>query len=96
MPPRESISRAPRTDVYSVLLVVAAAFLALAVLITFGELKSDYDFMGSDTGGVAAPAAEETPAPEKTTEPSATTTEPAATTTEPAATTTEAAPATTE
>ena len=87
MPPRESISRAPRTDVYSVLLVVAAAFLALAVLITFGELKSDYDFMGSDTASVSAPTETEAPAPAPApaTEPAATTTEEAA----PAAPTTE-------
>jgi hypothetical protein len=47
MPPRESTSRPPRTNVYSVLLVVSAVFLALAVFITWGELKSDYDFMGT-------------------------------------------------
>jgi hypothetical protein len=51
---------------------VSAAFLALAVLITFSELKSDYDFMGTATGMAAeeiieeeAVPAEEAPAAEE-------------------------------
>ena len=46
MPPRES-TRPARNNVFSVLLVVSAAFLALAIIITWVELKSDYDFMGT-------------------------------------------------
>ena len=50
MPPRES-TRPARNNVYSVLLVVSAAFLALAIIITWVELKSDYDFMGTKEYG---------------------------------------------
>ena len=46
MPPRESTSRPPRSNVYSVLLIVSAVFLALAVVITLRELQTDYDFGG--------------------------------------------------
>jgi len=53
MPPRES-TRPARTNVYSVLLVVSAAFLALAIIITWVELKSDYDFMGTAEYGAVA------------------------------------------
>ena len=61
MPPRESTSQ--RTDIYSVLLVVAAGFLFLAVALTWQELRTDYGFMGS--GGAPAPiAAQPEPAAE--------------------------------
>ena len=35
--------------IYTVLMIVAAAFLALAFLVTYHELTSEYDFLG--TGG---------------------------------------------
>ena len=59
MPPRDLTSRPAKADVYSVLLVVSAVFLLVAVAVTVGELRSDYDFMGTaetmsntDTGDV--------------------------------------------
>jgi hypothetical protein len=69
MPPRESTSRRERTNVYSVLLVVSAAFLLLAVLITVSELRSGYHFMGTETLKVPKDGVEQPTEPTEPTEP---------------------------
>jgi hypothetical protein len=50
--------------IYSVLMIVAAAFLALAFLVTYHELTSDYDFMGAGGFEVEEEEAAEEPAEE--------------------------------
>ena len=52
MPPLESIRTRQHTDVFSVMLVIAAGFLLAAVFLTWLELSDDYDFMG--TAGMVA------------------------------------------
>ena len=41
MPPRESTSRPPRSNVYSVLLIVSAVFLLLASLVLVSEKEPE-------------------------------------------------------
>ncbi len=47
MPPLGSTRERP-FGIYAVLMIVAAAFLALAAMVTYSELTSDYDFMGTE------------------------------------------------
>jgi hypothetical protein len=62
MPAREAPSATARvrerTDVYSLLLIIASFFLALAIALTWIELSSHYHFMGS-TGEAALKTEEE-------------------------------------
>ncbi len=51
MPPLGSTRERP-FGIYTVLMIVAATFLLLAAMVTYTELTSDYDFMG--TGGYIA------------------------------------------
>ena len=46
MPPLGSTRERP-FGIYTVLMIVAAAFMALAAMVTYSELTSDYDFMGT-------------------------------------------------
>lgn len=47
MPPLGSTRERP-FGIYTVLMIVAAAFIALAAVVTYSELTSDYDFMGTE------------------------------------------------
>ena len=49
MPPLGSAGQRP-LGIYTALMIISAAFLALAALVTYSELSSDYDFMGSAQG----------------------------------------------
>ena len=54
MPPRESIRSPKRTDIYSILLILAAVFYLAAILIAgppWGELATDYRFWSETAGG---------------------------------------------
>ena len=65
MPPLAS-TKEPPLSIYTILLVVAAAFLALATMVTWSELTSDYDFMRTEGYVVEE---EEEPAEESVEEP---------------------------
>ncbi len=60
MPPREVIGSQKPTDIYSVILIVAAVFLLGAIVITWLELTDHYEFLGtSEYGEVVDAEAEE-------------------------------------
>ena len=47
MPPLGSTRERP-SGVYTMLMIVSAAFLALAFLVTLRELQTDYNFWGAE------------------------------------------------
>jgi len=65
MPRQEFTSPEPKSDIYSLMLMLAAVFTLAAIVFTYVELAQDYKFYCEDTGGgsYSAPAPVEAPAP---------------------------------